>query len=131
MNWKKLYRNAFAPWVIIFGGTFLMVYVFRGPSGRYVVIKKENNKIVYYSTYNPNFLHTMTFDDSAKSTGFYKYINVGDTITGTSRRLNKFVSESNAAAGCAIEAVNGKNLLELQEIARRDSMMHRIKTKQK
>lgn len=130
MNWKKLCRNAFAPWVIILGSAFVMAYVFRGPGGRYIVVNKKDGKIVYYSPSNPNFLYIMTFDEATKSGGFYDYINIGDTITGAARNLgnNTLVT---AEMDCAIETVNGKNLLELREIARRDSMMHNIKTRQK
>ncbi|MDE6250814.1 MAG: hypothetical protein K2M34_04245 [Alphaproteobacteria bacterium] len=123
MTWKKLYRNAFAPWIIVFGGAFLMAYVFRGPGGRYIVIKKEENKILYYPVNNPNFLYVMTFDNDTSSAGFYNYINVGDTITGAARRLCNRESTS-PVTDYAIETVNGKTLPELREIARRDSMLH-------
>lgn len=106
----------------------------------YVITDKGANKIVYHSIANPGVNHIMTFDGDTIDPrgGFYPYLNIGDTIRGTANFMNKPVNNSWYYGGMrpvttvtAIRTVNGHTLKELREIARRDSLMREIKTKQR
>ncbi|MDE5615282.1 MAG: hypothetical protein K2I81_00410 [Alphaproteobacteria bacterium] len=106
----------------------------------YIITDKGANKIVYHSIANPGVNHVMTFDGDTvfKEGGFYPYLNVGDTITGNSRFMNEPVNYSLYYQGLrppvqmtTIRTARGHTLRELREIARRDSLMREIKTKQR
>ena len=106
----------------------------------YVITDKGANKIVYHSIANPGVNHIMTFDGDTIDPrgGFYSYLNIGDTIRGNTRFMNEPVNKSWYYQGMrpampvtSIYTANGRTLNELREIARRDSLMREIKTKQR
>ncbi len=106
----------------------------------YIITDKGANKIVYHSIANPGVNHVMTFDGDTvfRAGGFYPYLNVGDTIHGNTRFMNDPVNNSWYYQGLrppvpmtTIRTANGRTLNELREIARRDSLMREIKTKQR
>ncbi len=106
----------------------------------YIITDKGANKIVYHSIANPGVNHVMTFDCDTIDPrgGFYPYLNIGDTIRGNTRFMNEPVNKSWYYQGMrpampvtSIYTANGRTLNELREIARRDSLMREIKTKQR
>lgn len=132
-----MYKSVLTPWVVVLGGAFLMAYIVRGPGGRYIVTDKENNKISYHPISNPNDVHVMTFDDDTTTMGLYRYLNVGDTITGAARKFSDPVVKSTAISvrppirHYIIETVNGTNLDYLRNVARRDSVLRDMGARQK
>ncbi|MBD5391585.1 hypothetical protein HDR66_02145 [bacterium] len=109
-------------------------------TGKYIVTEKGENKIAYRSMYNPYDAHVMTFDGDTiwPDGGWYPYINVGDTISGPSNVMNAETAESVCYHGLrvpirtmTIETVNGHALSKVRKIARRDSIMKEMKTKQR
>jgi len=104
--------------------------------GRYIVTDKVDKKVAYHNLSQPYDMHVMTFE---KESGYYPHINVGDTIVGPARFMNKPVVNSKREKVVfltrydvdVINSVNGKKLDELQEIAQRDMMLRNMKTRQK
>lgn len=74
---------------ITFGGMYLV----EGPTGEYVITDKQDGKIIYRDINNCN-THVMAFDADTAGIGFdvYSYVNVGDTITGHGRTMQKPVA---------------------------------------
>lgn len=98
----------------------------------YIVTDKGANTIAYYSIKNPADMHVMKFTDTIS---FYPYINVGDTISGVHRHIDRKVAPSdyttNHGTHQVITSVNGKSLYEWREIARRDSIIRTMRQKQR
>lgn len=98
----------------------------------YVVTDKGAGKIAYYSIDNPANSHVMEFKDTVS---FYPYVNVGDTITGWQRFIDKKMAPAehttNYGTHQVIYTVNGRDLSEVREIARRDSILRTMRQKQK
>lgn len=103
----------------------------------YIVTAKGNNKITYRDISNPHNMHEMTFDGDTvfPEGGWYPYINVGDTIRGTARLMNRpnITSVGFMPRGGynvhIINSVNGRDLQLTQIKALHDSIM--LETKQK
>lgn len=103
----------------------------------YIVTAKGGNKIIYRDISNPHNLHEMTFDGDTifQEGGWYPYINVGDTIRGTARLMNRpnvtsvgFMPRGGYNVHI-INSVNGRDLRLTQIKAPHDSIM--LETKQK
>jgi len=109
---------------------------------KYIVTDKVDKKISYRSLSQPYDMHVMTFygDTAEMAPGYYPFIKVGDTITGRPREMSKPVVKSQiikprigmkTVKSYVIDAVNGKKLDELKEIALRDSMIYNMKHRQR
>lgn len=142
-------KENFNTGMVVYVGPFAMLIVAAmafakcsvdNKSDDYVITDKGANKIVYHSIANPGVNHVMTFDGDTvfQGGGFYPYLSVGDTIAGNTRFMNEPVNYSLYYQGLrppvpmtTIRTANGRTLNELREIARRDSLMREIKTKQR
>lgn len=109
---------------------------------QYRVVQKADNKIVYTPLNTPNDLHVMEFGGWDSDSVYYKYTNIGDTISGQDYILDMptAISWDTDYLGNKISSfsVKGKTLDDLNKmeretkaIARRDSMLREINSRQK
>ncbi len=134
MTEKKLYKTMFEIILIIScAGAIGAAVVYDTEQEKYVVTAKAANKIIYRPVVKPYSQHVMTFGSEPDSKNiYYPYINIGDTISGLKHYMDKRVTESwNFDRGPMIKSVNGRNLQELREIARLDSLVRQIKSNQR
>ncbi len=91
-------------------------------TSKHIVEAKGANTLAFKSI-DGKLLRTMQFKDVDYGMEYYKYINVGDTldIVGIS---NKMVYKN---VNCIrIKKINGKSLGTIKELAKRDSLVHKI-----
>lgn len=98
------------------------------------VVKYKGNKSVAFKSIEPNdaSLRVMRFKDVANGMEYYKHIEVGDTLdikydfnkllTCDNYRISPFLYKVSN-----IRRINGKKLKEIKELAKRDSLLGRVR----
>lgn len=103
----------------------------------YIVTDKQNNKIVFQDMDSLHTERVMEFDANVYP-NFYKYVNIGDTLRGKYMDKRTNMSAYNTqlrfnARVPKISKINGHSaatVIEMREHnARRDSVMHNVKTR--
>ena len=104
---------------------------------KYIVKYRTDSVIVYAPLSDQNDLHIMELDKCKYQYEMrdYKYIKRGDTISGRTSYLKEHVAQpvvpGRRGNVAIIWTVNGRSLNVVREIARRDSIMNEMKTKQR
>jgi len=87
----------------------------------YVVTDKAENSIVFSGVNKDTLTRVMQFKDVDYGMEYYKYINVGDT-------LKLAFANKGFGINCSrIKKINGKSLGEMRKLAKRDSLVHKIR----
>ncbi|MBD5388844.1 hypothetical protein HDR63_01140 [bacterium] len=100
----------------------------------YIVLDKTDNKVLYHPIGKPEEIHVMVFK---KADGFYPFIRAGDTITGPKRHMDELIAPERLRMlrlnmyYSTIIALNGKDLEQLNETVRRDSIIRSMQQKVK
>ena len=107
---------------------------------QYIVTDKGANKIVYRPIDDTRTKYVMNFDGDTIDPrgGFYKYIRLGDTITGPARFMSQPLSKSWCYQGMrpptpvpTIHTVQGRTLREWRKISERDSVINEMRQRQR
>lgn len=96
----------------------------------YVVTDKAENSIIFSGVNKDTLTRVMQFKDVDYGMEYYKYINVGDTLKLAF--VNKGLVYKNyfscIGINCPrIKKINGKSLGEMRKLAKRDSLVHKIR----
>lgn len=96
----------------------------------YVVTDKAENSIVFSGVNKDTLTRVMQFKAVDYGMEYYKYINVGDTLKLDF--INKDLIYKNyfscIGINCSrIKKINGKSLSAIKELAKRDSLVYKIR----
>ena len=103
---------------IAFGG----MYLIEGPEGEYVITDKKDGKIIYRDLRASN-THVMNFNADTAGIGFdvYSHVNIGDTIAGHGRTMQKPVANpwfyrdgKLNTKNSTVRAINGVDIRAIQ-----------------
>ena len=115
----------------LLGATLPLLVGCRDTDDKFLVLDKADDKIIYQDMDTLKTTRVMVFEQDYISQEIYKFINPGDTITGTwldTGLVLKNTFKSNfTATQQRIFRINNKSLITLRQEHARDSMINVIK----
>lgn len=123
-------------------GTYAICVVAKDGTRKYIVNNKGDNKICFEDLDSMRTQRVMDFslDTDSAMRDYYKYINVGDTLSGNALNNNLVIRPFSYHGFAAtkepkITKINGHNaravIASRADVARRDSIVREMKTKQR